>query len=514
MARKGRGRNRRLNNRANRAERRADSIRKKIQQIRKSGGDRSQIAALRKQKNDAINKARGYRQTIISRGGTVRDTYKSGGALDQRGSYDYKGGSNNNNSSGGRNNNKTVGEEAKENMKQDTVFPLATKDAPGVSVLSPQKQLDENGKPINPKGANNNTTPKGNSTQLQNNQGNTGIASTKPTKSIAESGFDPTKYGQAGFGMADYKELQKQGYDDKQIKAYAKDAAKTMNVGQGLRSQLGMGKGAHNFVNADGSIKYGKGMIESDPDKWEGTIKQNATAGMFNHNNVYKYGNKFNKKDIRIMTEAGMGINEIKEYMEKNNIENKPYFDTMFSRINKGTGFDESGENFDYGYRFDQRDIDKMFDAGKDQQYISDFISNNADLDDNKWANKWMDRYGNYDAEEPLEEIENPNDELLEKINSLEEQIKGLSNQGAPEIPTTTMPTGVPTGGAPVFSPWATQGANTYNPMDLYYQMSSTTPGSAAGTTPQGGTSLTETVAQPQQPTGGTQTPQPIQRPA
>ena len=123
-----------------------------------------------------------------------------------------------------------------------------------------------------------------------------------------------------------------------------------------------------------------EGMTYMDPNRWGGgKLETNKNIGQFDKDGNYNFGKQFNQNDIRIMTEGGKSINEIKDYMEQNEVKAKGRFETMFSRINAGKGFDESGENFDYGYRFDNRDINKMFDAGKDRKYISDFISNNED---------------------------------------------------------------------------------------------------------------------------------------
>ena len=278
--------------------------------------------------------------------------------------------------------------------------------------------------------------------------------------------FDPTKFGGKNFGMKDYDELKSRGYGDKQIVAYAVNSG--VRLGGGFRNKFGVqqneggpkkpamdgswDENKWNYTLADGTIKTGKGWVDSDPDKWEGKLQTGQMQGQF-VDGEYQYGKKFNKKDIRIMTEAGKSIDDIKGYMKDKGIKNERWFDTMFSRINKGQGFDESGENFDYGYRFDKKDIDKMFDAGKDQQYISDFISNNEALDDNKWANAWMDRYGMDPSETPEEET-NPNQELLDRISGLEEQIKGMSNQNQADVGTPAKGA-TPAATGPVFSPWA-----------------------------------------------------------
>ena len=259
-----------------------------------------------------------------------------------------------------------------------------------------------------------------------------------------------------------------------------------------------------------------EGMTYMDPNRWGGgKLETNKNIGQFDKDGNYNFGKQFNQNDIRIMTEGGKSINEIKDYMEQNEVKAKGRFETMFSRINAGKGFDESGENFDYGYRFDNRDINKMFDAGKDQKYISDFISNNEELDDNKIAQKWMGRYGSGGDVDEEPEIDNWQQSLLDRIDGLE---KRLAEGGGEQATTTTQPGANPGGlETGLMSPWANTGQQSvFDPMSLYYQMSGTTPGSAAGSTPQAGTALTETVNQQpkvQAPTGA-DGPQPVQQPA
>ena len=163
------------------------------------------------------------------------------------------------------------------------------------------------------------------------------------TQSVQASGYDPAAFGEAGVGMQDLTELQRQGFNKAQISAYV-DAAKGqgLNIGERVQDSLAM---MNKASTKSGDIKDSG----YDPASFGG-------AG-------------FGFEDVKELSRQGYGKEQISNYVEylKGQERDVPYQ----SQSVKDSGFDPAAFGEAGVGMVDLQELQKR---GFNKQQISDYV--------------------------------------------------------------------------------------------------------------------------------------------
>ena len=163
------------------------------------------------------------------------------------------------------------------------------------------------------------------------------------TQSVQESGYDPAAFGEAGVGMKDLTELQRQGFNKSQISAYV-DAAKGqgLNIGERVQDSLAMMNKASSKSGAIKDSGY-------DPASF-------GQAG-------------FGFEDVKELSRQGYGKEQISNYVEylKGQERDVPYQ----SQSVKDSGYDPAA----FGEAgVGMVDLQELQRRGFNKQQISDYV--------------------------------------------------------------------------------------------------------------------------------------------
>ena len=163
------------------------------------------------------------------------------------------------------------------------------------------------------------------------------------TQSVQESGYDPAAFGEAGVGMKDLTELQRQGFNKSQISAYV-DAARGqgLNIGDRVQDSLAMMNKASSKSGAIKDSGY-------DPAAF-------GQAG-------------FGFEDVKELSRQGYGKEQISNYVEylKGQERDVPYQ----SQSVKDSGYDPAAFGEAGVGMIDLQELQKR---GFNKQQISDYV--------------------------------------------------------------------------------------------------------------------------------------------
>ena len=163
------------------------------------------------------------------------------------------------------------------------------------------------------------------------------------TQTVAQSGFNPALYGEAGIGMKDLTALRNQGFNKDQIAAYVgSQREKGTAIGERVDASLGM---MHQQSTKEGAIKD-SGF---DP-------KQYGQAG-------------FGFEDVKELARQGYGKDQISAYVD--HLRQNPNTGPAQTKSVAEMGFDPGA----YGERgIGQKDLTELRNRGFNRQQISQYV--------------------------------------------------------------------------------------------------------------------------------------------
>lgn len=163
------------------------------------------------------------------------------------------------------------------------------------------------------------------------------------TQTVAQSGFNPANYGEAGIGMKDLTALRNQGFNKDQIAAYVgSQREKGTAIGERVDASLGL---MHQQSTKEGAIKD-SGF---DP-------KQYGQAG-------------FGFEDVKELARQGYGKDQISAYVD--HLRQNPSKGPAQTKSVAEMGFDPSA----YGERgIGQKDLTELRNRGFNREQISQYV--------------------------------------------------------------------------------------------------------------------------------------------
>jgi len=163
------------------------------------------------------------------------------------------------------------------------------------------------------------------------------------TQTVAQSGFNPANYGEAGIGMKDLTALRNQGFNKDQIAAYVgSQREKGTPIGERVDASLGL---MHQQSTKEGAIKD-SGF---DP-------KQYGQAG-------------FGFEDVKELARQGYGKDQISAYVD--HLRQNPTSGPAQTKSVAEMGFDPGA----YGERgIGQKDLTELRNRGFNREQISQYV--------------------------------------------------------------------------------------------------------------------------------------------